>query len=152
MALKWQSQGAHRIHVVDLDGAAYGEPQNLEVVRQIALSALVPVQLGGGIRSLETIKRVLSNGVERAILGTAAVEDTAMLEKACEKYGDYLAVSIDARDGIVATWGWQEDSGIQAMEASTFLRGQGWAILNQVLSTMAPPSIRSSTTPFSWKS
>ena len=85
MALKWQSQGAHRIHVVDLDGATSGEPQNLEIVRQIALSAMIPVQSSGGIRDLATIKRVLSAGVERVILGTAAVEDAAMLAEACQK-------------------------------------------------------------------
>ncbi len=115
-ALKWQSQGAHRIHVVDLDGAVAGEPQNLDIVRQIALSAMIPVQLGGGIRDLATIKQVLSAGVERVILGTAAVEDEVMLAEACDKYGDYLAVSIDARDGKVAIWGWREDSGITAVD------------------------------------
>ena len=125
MALKWQSQGAHRIHVVDLDGAASGELQNLEIVRQIALSAMIPVQLGGGIRDLETIKRVLSVGVERVILGTAAIENPAMLGEACQKYGDYLAVSIDARDGMAATWGWQEDSGIKAVAVARQMEAAG---------------------------
>ena len=124
-ALKWQSRGAHRIHVVDLDGAAAGEPQNLDIVRQIALSVLVPVQLGGGIRDLATIKRVLSTGVERAILGTAAVEDPALLTEACQRYGDYLAVSIDARDGRIATWGWQEDSGIGAVDFAERMEAAG---------------------------
>ena len=126
MALKWQSQGAHRIHVVDLDGAAAGEPQNLDVVRQIALSALVPVQLGGGIRDLATIRQVLSAGVERVILGTAAVEDSDMLAEACQRYGDYLAVSIDARnDGLATTWGWQEDSGIRAVDMARRMQSIG---------------------------
>ena len=124
-ALRWQSRGAHRIHVVDLDGAAAGEPQNLDIVRQIALSVLVPVQFGGGIRDLATIKRVLSAGVERAILGTAAVEDPALLTEACQRYGDYLAVSIDARDGKIATWGWQEDSGIGAVDFAGRMEAAG---------------------------
>lgn len=124
-ALKWQSQGAHRIHVVDLDGAASGEPQNLDAVRQIALSAMIPVQLGGGIRDLATIKRVLSAGVERVILGTAAVEDPALLSEACDKYGDYLAVSIDARNGKIATWGWREDSDIDAVDFAGRMQAAG---------------------------
>lgn len=125
MALRWQSQGAHRIHVVDLDGAASGEPQNLDVISQIATAVMVPVQLGGGIRDIETIKKVLSAGVERVILGTAAVENEEMLKEACQKYGDYVAVSIDARDGMVATWGWQEDSGIRAEELAKRMQAIG---------------------------
>ncbi len=125
VALKWQSKGAHRIHVVDLDGAKSGEPQNLEIVRQIALSAMIPVQMGGGIRDIETIKRVLSAGIERVIIGTAAVEDEEMLKEACQKYGDYLAVSIDARDGGVATWGWREDSGIGAVDFAGRMQAAG---------------------------
>ena len=95
------------------------------MVRQIALSALIPVQLGGGIRDLATIKRVLSTGIERVVLGTAAVEDAALLTEACDKYGDYLAVSIDARDGRIATWGWREDSGIGAVDFAGRMQAAG---------------------------
>jgi len=86
---------------------------------------MIPVQLGGGIRDLETIKRVLSVGVEQVILGTAAVEDPALLAEACDKYGDYITVSIDARDGKAATWGWQEDSGIAAVDLAKRMQSAG---------------------------
>jgi phosphoribosylformimino-5-aminoimidazole carboxamide ribotide isomerase len=116
VALKWQLQGASRIHIVDLDGAAYGEPQNLEIASQIAAVTLLPTQLGGGIRTLETIKEVLTAGIERVILTTAAVEDPDMLKQACHRYGDYIIVSIDAREGLVATHGWQQDTGVRAVD------------------------------------
>lgn len=116
VALKWRSLGARRLHMVDLDGAAAGEPQNLEVVRQIAGAALIPTQMGGGIRTLDTIKGVLTAGVERAILSTAAVEDPEMLRRACQLYGEFIIVSIDARDGVVATHGWQRETGVPATD------------------------------------
>jgi phosphoribosylformimino-5-aminoimidazole carboxamide ribotide isomerase len=116
VALKWQSQGAPRLHIIDLDGAASGEPQNLEIARQIAAATLLPTQLGGGIRTMETIKEVLTAGIERVILTTAAVEDPDMLKQACRKYGDYIIISIDAREGLIATHGWQQDTGIRAVD------------------------------------
>ena len=116
VAVKWQLQGAPRIHIVDLDGAALGEPHNLEIASQIAAITLLPTQLGGGIRTLATIKEVLTAGIERVILTTAAVEDSDMLKQACHKYGDYIIVSIDAREGIVATHGWQQDTGVRAVD------------------------------------
>jgi phosphoribosylformimino-5-aminoimidazole carboxamide ribotide isomerase len=106
VALKWQSVGAPRLHIVDLDGAASGEIRNREIIKNIARAILVPVQLGGGIRDLETIKTLLKDGIERVILGTAAVEDPALVIEACEHFRESIAVSIDARDGIVATHGW----------------------------------------------
>ena len=106
VALKWQSMGAPRLHIVDLDGAASGEIRNLEIIKDIARAILVPVQLGGGIRDLETIKTLLKGGIERVILGTAAVEDPGLIIEACERFRESIAVSIDARDGGVATHGW----------------------------------------------
>jgi len=82
IALKWQALGAPRLHIVDLDGAAAGEPQNMEVIRQIADASLVPTQLGGGIRTLETVRNVLQVGIDRVILSTAAVEDPDLLREA----------------------------------------------------------------------
>jgi phosphoribosylformimino-5-aminoimidazole carboxamide ribotide isomerase len=116
VALRWQSQGAPRIHIIDLDGAATGEPQNLDIARQISAATLLPTQLGGGIRTLDTIKTVLSAGIERVILTTAAVEDPDMLKQACRKYGDYIIVSIDAREGLVATHGWTQDTELNAVD------------------------------------
>jgi phosphoribosylformimino-5-aminoimidazole carboxamide ribotide isomerase len=106
VALKWQSMGVPRLHIVDLDGAAAGEIRNREIIRNIAKAILVPVQLGGGIRDLETIKMLLKDGIERVILGTAAVEDPGLVIKACENFRESIAISIDAREGIVATHGW----------------------------------------------
>jgi len=116
VALKWQSQDAPRLHIIDLDGAASGEQQNLEVARQIAAATLLPTQMGGGIRTLETIKEVLTAGIERVILTTAAVENPDMLKQACRKYGDYVIISIDAREGLISTHGWQQDTGIRAVD------------------------------------
>jgi phosphoribosylformimino-5-aminoimidazole carboxamide ribotide isomerase len=116
VALNWQAQGAPRIHIVDLDGAAAGEPVNLDIIENIANAVLIPTELGGGIRDLETIERLLKVGVERVILATAAVENPEVVRKACRKYGQSIIVSIDARDGVVATRGWLEESRIGAKE------------------------------------
>lgn len=116
VALKWQSMGAPRLHMVDLDGAAAGEPRNLDIIREIAHAMLVPTQLGGGIRSIETIEQLLKDGVERVILGTASVEDPGLVTEACRRFRDSVVVSIDARDGFVATHGWVRDTGLTAVE------------------------------------
>jgi len=102
--------GAPRIHIVDLDGAAKGKIGNPEIIENIAQALLIPTQLGGGIRDLETIERLLKLGIERVILGTAAVENPKLIKEACTRFNDYIAVSIDARDGVVATHGWQKDT------------------------------------------
>ena len=107
VALKWQAKGAPRLHIVDLDGAAEGEPRNLEVIREIARAMLVPVQLGGGIRSLETIEKLLKEGVDRVVLGTAAVESAEVVVEACRRFRDSIVVSVDAEEGQVATHGWR---------------------------------------------
>ena len=116
MALKWQSMGASRLHIVDLDGAVLGELCNRHVIKNIAGGILVPTQLGGGIRDLETIKEVLRDGVERVVLSTAAVENPELVKEACRKYRESIIVSVDARDGYVAIHGWREDTGLQAVE------------------------------------
>jgi phosphoribosylformimino-5-aminoimidazole carboxamide ribotide isomerase len=110
MALKWQSMGASRLHIVDLDGAATGKIGNLDIIRDITRALLIPVQLGGGIRSLETIESLLKNGIERVILGTAAVENPKLVSEACKRFRDSIAVGIDAREGYAATHGWVRDT------------------------------------------
>ncbi|MBI4283314.1 MAG: 1-(5-phosphoribosyl)-5-[(5-phosphoribosylamino)methylideneamino]imidazole-4-carboxamide isomerase [Chloroflexi bacterium] len=110
VALKWQSLGAPRLHIVDLDGAASGEPSNLDIIKELASAVLVPIQLGGGIRQLETIRQWLKAGIERVILGTAAVEDTGLVEEACRLFRESIIVSIDAREGLVATHGWRQET------------------------------------------
>lgn len=116
VALKWQSMGASRIHVVDLDGAASGELSNTDIIQNIASALLIPSQLGGGIRDLITIEKVLRMGIERVILGTVAAEDPALVAQACQRFNDYIIVSIDARDGMVATHGWQKDTSRTTVE------------------------------------
>jgi len=110
VALKWQSMGAPRLHIVDLDGAAAGEPRNLEVIKEIAKAMLIPVQLGGGIRHLETIEELLKAGIERVILGTAAVENPPLVKEACQRFRESIIAGIDAREGYVATRGWLQDT------------------------------------------
>ena len=119
VALKWQAKGASRLHVVDLDGAAAGELRNLDIIREIARAILVPVQLGGGIRRLETIKEVLKEGVERVVLGTAAVENAELVAEACRKYRDSIVVSVDAHEGQVAIQGWRKTT---ELTAHSFIR------------------------------
>ncbi len=116
MALKWQSMGASRIHIVDLDGAATGEPVNLEIIKNIASAAMIPTQLGGGLRDIDTIQRMLSLGIERVILGTVAVENPKLVEEACKRFNDYIIVSIDARDGFVATHGWLKETSLTTVQ------------------------------------
>ena len=108
--------GAPRIHIVDLDGAAQGEPGNMEIIRVLAKAILVPTQLGGGIRRIETIEQLLKAGIDRVILGTTAVEDPKLVKEACRKYGDSIIVSIDTRDGWVATRGWQHETRVKSVE------------------------------------
>ena len=108
--------GASRIHIVDLDGAATGEPVNLEVINNIASASLVPTQLGGGLRDIETIQKMLTLGIERVILGTVAVENPRLVEEACKRFNDYIIVSIDSRDGFVATHGWLKETSLTSIQ------------------------------------
>jgi phosphoribosylformimino-5-aminoimidazole carboxamide ribotide isomerase len=102
--------GAPRIHIVDLDGAASGVIKNLGIIKDIAKAMLIPVQLGGGIRDIETIRELLTAGIDRVILGTAAVENPAMVVEACRRFNDAIIIGIDARKGHVATRGWVNET------------------------------------------
>ena len=115
VALEWQSSGAPRLHIVDLDGAATGEPLNLAIIKDIAGAALIPAQLGGGIRQLETIEEVLKAGIERVVLSTAAVENPELVKQACQKFPDSIIVSVDARAGQVAIRGWRQETELTAI-------------------------------------
>lgn len=116
MAQRWSDLGAPRLHVVDLDGAASGAPANLSVIRRIVAAVPCPVQVGGGIRSLETIELLRGHGVQRAILGTAAIRDAALVKEACRRFDEAVIVGIDARDGMVAIQGWREVTGARALD------------------------------------
>ena len=116
MALEWQSLGAMRLHIVDLDGAASGELCNLRLITEIANAVLIPVQVGGGIRQMGTIEELLKVGVDRVILGTAAVEDTELVKEACHRFGQSIIVSLDAREGYLATHGWLKETELKVVE------------------------------------
>jgi len=116
VALEWQSLGAPRLHVVDLDGAAIGELCNLDIIKEIAGATLVPTQLGGGIRRLETVEQLLKVGIERVILGTVAVENPELVEKVCSKFGESIIVGVDAWEGNIATHGWKQTTELNVIE------------------------------------
>lgn len=119
--MQWQSLGASRLHIVDLDGAASGELCNLDIINQIASAVLIPTQVGGGIRQLETIEHLLKAGVERVILGTAAVEEPRLIKEACRNFSESIVVSLDAREGYVATHGWRQDTELGIIELAKSL-------------------------------
>ena len=106
-ARRWIDAGAEILHVVDLDGAVTGEPTNIATVEAIARAVDVPVQVGGGIRNLDTLERLFDAGVARAVLGTALISDPDLVAAACERYPGIVA-GIDARDGLVAIQGWKQ--------------------------------------------
>jgi phosphoribosylformimino-5-aminoimidazole carboxamide ribotide isomerase len=106
MAAQWERMGARLLHVVDLNGALEGQPKNLSVIEEIVKSVSVPVQVGGGIRDMDAVRMYLSRGVQRVVLGTAVVQDRALLDLACKEFPSRILVSIDARGGKVAVRGW----------------------------------------------
>lgn len=114
VAKAFAAAGSKHIHLVDLEGAKKGSPANLDTIRKIREAADLFVEVGGGIRDLETIERYLSIGVDRVILGTAAVTDPVFLETALAKYGEKIAVGVDLKDGCVAIKGWTEKSELTA--------------------------------------
>ena len=125
IALRWEGEGAEFLHVVDLDGALAGEPQNMDAIKQILQAVTIPVEVGGGIRSMESIDRLLSIGVSRVILGSVAVHKEELVREACSAYGNRLVVGIDAKKGIVATDGWEKSASISAVELAKKLGAFG---------------------------
>ena len=117
VARRWESLGANRIHVVDLDGAKAGTPQNLDAIQRIAAAVSVPIQMGGGLRTLDDARRVMDRGVRRVMLGTVAVRDPDIIHAACAELGsDSVMVAVDSRDGQVALSGWTSDTRIRATD------------------------------------
>ncbi|HHX18089.1 MAG TPA: 1-(5-phosphoribosyl)-5-[(5-phosphoribosylamino)methylideneamino]imidazole-4-carboxamide isomerase [Clostridium sp.] len=116
MALKWEGLGAEYLHVVDLDGARTGETQNISITSEIASKVKMPIQLGGGIRSIEIIEKVISKGIQRVILGTSAVKNPDLVKKAIEIYKEKIVIGIDAKDGMVAIDGWENTSDFTAID------------------------------------
>lgn len=118
MAKHWLKQGARRLHLVDLNGAFAGKPQNLAAVKAILheLADTIPVQLGGGIRDLETIEKYLDLGLRYVIIGTAAIKNPGFLQEACSVFAGHIIVGLDAKDGKVATDGWSKLSGHEVVD------------------------------------
>jgi phosphoribosylformimino-5-aminoimidazole carboxamide ribotide isomerase len=144
-ALRWAEEGAHYLHVVDLDGARAGEPVNLATVRRIAEAVPFPIQVGGGLRNAECVANLLRAGAERVVIGTAALQDPAFLDEMLAHHGDRIVVSVDARDGKVSLAGWTETSDLDAAAAVAALaqRGAGRFLCTaiEVDGTMQGPAI-----------
>ncbi len=126
-AREWERQGAQAIHVVDLDGAEEGRLVQLELIRRIAGSVGVPLQVGGGVRSIEDLRAVRGAGALRVAMGTAAVEDRDLRLRAVEEADASLVVAVDAREGVVATHGWLRSSGVSVLDLSKELVADGVA-------------------------
>lgn len=125
VAKAWRDQRAEWLHVVDLDGAKAGHPVNVEVIASIVKAAKIPVQVGGGIRSVTDAETLFNVGVSRVIIGTAAIEQPELVRELLSKYGDKVAIGIDARNGMVATRGWLETSEVSAEELAKSLADAG---------------------------
>jgi phosphoribosylformimino-5-aminoimidazole carboxamide ribotide isomerase len=126
-AREWERQGATAIHVVDLDGAEMGSPVQLDLVARIANAVNVPLQVGGGIRTLKDLRAVRDSGAQRVVIGTAAVGDRELRLEAVEAASASLIVAVDARDGVVATHGWRQSSGISVLNLAEELAADGVA-------------------------
>ncbi len=125
MALHWQEQGAARLHLVDLDGAFSGKTAHLETVKTIVRSLKIPVQFGGGLRTLDQIETILGLGADRAILGTIAVDDPAVVEEAVRRHPGAVVVGIDARNGKAALRGWVDQTALTAVELALRMKNLG---------------------------
>ena len=128
VALGFCSAGARWLHIVDLDGAKTGIPANRELVLEVVRRAPRPVQAGGGMRSIDDVEEMLAAGANRAVLGTIALEDPLALKKACARYGERIAVSLDARAGELASHGWTVGSGVPLEEAVKTFEDAGVAL------------------------
>jgi phosphoribosylformimino-5-aminoimidazole carboxamide ribotide isomerase len=125
MAQHWESKGAERLHVVDLNGAVTGSPVHRSLIEEIARSLKIPVEVGGGIRDLETIEAYLSSGVQWAILGTAALRNRPLVKEACRRFPERIILGIDDRGGKVAVEGWKEVASTGAVEMVKQFEGMG---------------------------
>ncbi len=118
IARRWEGEGARLLHLVDLDGAFSGRPAQLSVVADVAKAVNISVQLGGGLRSMGGLEEAFAAGVERAVVGTAAIQDAGFLDSACRRFPGRIALGIDAKEGKVAVRGWGADTGIEATEVA----------------------------------
>jgi len=130
MARHWVSQGAEMLHIVDLDGAFTGSQKNLDKIQEIRNAVDIPIQLGGGIRDLERIRMLINMGIDRIIIGTAAIINPEIIHTACKEFPERIIAGIDARDGKVAIKGWVEITDIDAYELARNMEKIGvWGIV-----------------------
>lgn len=126
MARQWVEQGATFLHLVDLDGALAGKSVNETVIRAIAQTVSVPIQIGGGIRSAEAIQAMLDAGVTRVIIGTKAVQHPAFIKEIVERFGaEQIVIGVDAKDGMVAIEGWEKVSSLSALDLCNQMKAYG---------------------------
>jgi phosphoribosylformimino-5-aminoimidazole carboxamide ribotide isomerase len=129
-AQRWASEGAERIHVVDLDGAVQKRPQNLLSIQKILEAVDIPIQVGGGIRDRDTMKMYLDLGVDQVIIGTEAIKNPGLVAEACKAFPGRIIVGIDARDGWVAVEGWTEITRTRAADLARRFEDSGVAVIN----------------------
>lgn len=125
MSERWKAKGAEFLHVIDLDGALQGATKNLSVIAEIVKTVQLPIQVGGGVRSMERVEDLLEIGISRVILGSAAVYDAEFLNNVLKHYSDSIAVSIDAKNGFVATHAWTKMTTIKALDYAKELEEKG---------------------------
>ena len=125
MARRWEQLGAELLHLVDLDGAVEGTPKNLDLIQEMVKGLFMPVEVGGGIRSLETIDSYIRAGAMRVVIGTRAVEDPDFLTEACRRFPGKILAGIDARNGYVAVHGWTKVTERPATDLAREIQGQG---------------------------
>ena len=127
IALEWERRGAERLHIVDLDGAVYGKPFNKKDIKKILDAVSVPVELGGGIRDLDTIEKYINLGIDQIIIGTIAYKKLHLVEEACKRYPGKIIVSIDAKNNYVSVEGWTESTSITAIDLAKRFENMGIA-------------------------
>ena len=125
MARRWEKAGAPRLHVVDLDGAVAGRPENRKAIAAIVKAVSIPVQLGGGLRTLASMEEALALGVDRIVLGSVAVQNPKLVAEACRRFPGRVLAGLDAKHGRVAVHGWQETTPLSVVEAAVRLRDVG---------------------------
>jgi phosphoribosylformimino-5-aminoimidazole carboxamide ribotide isomerase len=128
-AMTWYEQGARRLHLVDLDGAVGGKPANSHAIRQVIESVPIPIELGGGIRNMETLEAYFELGVTWAVLGTVAIKDPSFVEKACAAFPGRIILAVDAVKNSVAVEGWTESTGMRATDLARRFQGKGIAAI-----------------------
>ncbi len=129
MAKRWESEGAERLHVVDLNGAVSGRPVHRALIKEISQSVRIPIEVGGGIRDLATIEDYLSFSVRWVVLGTAASQNRALVEEACRRFPEKVILGIDAKGGKVAIQGWNEVVSLEAIDLAKQFEGKGFSAI-----------------------